>query len=182
MPSLLAIDPSTSTGFAYVGSFDPSGAVHYGTWVLRQHEGQRLIEFRGRLDALHMAEKFERIGYETPFVGRFPAAARSLYHLEGAILSWAAAHDLPCDGYTPREIKRAVATGGASKERVIQRVQWLGFHPQNDHEADAIALLRLMQSGAKPMGAARKEAVREQRKRVDDLFRASRSVRRRIST
>jgi Holliday junction resolvasome RuvABC endonuclease subunit len=184
MTALLALDPGCHTGVAIRRA---DGTKLWRTWELIGAGGVRLDKLYSRLNVLHDAERFVQVGYEAPYLPQpsqpgnpnFFNAVRPLCHYEATILLWAAQAGIPCFGYTPSEIKCAVADGKASKARVIERVRMLGHSVEDEHQADAVALLLLLERGIGPAEPTRKQAARDQRKRVLDLFSAARTARRR---
>lgn len=174
MPTvMLAIDPGISTGIAFGG---PAGPVQFFTWALKGRDGARLFHLTRLLDDLYDRYIIERIAFEQPFSGRYAATIIALSEIVGAIKEWAERKGIPCAGYSPREIKCAVATGGAGKATIIQRVHWLGHKAADDHQADAVALLLLMRAGVAPADVVRKDAVKARRKAID-LFTPKRKTR-----
>ncbi|MCW5700543.1 MAG: hypothetical protein KIT00_11950, partial [Rhodospirillales bacterium] len=58
------------------------------------------------------------------------------------LTSWCEHHEIPYEGVPVGTIKRHVTgKGNADKQAVIAAVKALGFDPDDDNEADAIALL-----------------------------------------
>lgn len=177
MTALLALDIGVHTGVAVRRA---DGGKVWRTWSLVGAGGVRLDKVYSRLSILHEAENFERVGYEAPFGGPNFVAVRALCHFEAVILLWTTHVGIPCAGYTPSEVKRAVASGRADKRRMIERVRLLGYAVEDDHQADAVALLLLLERGIAPAEPTRKQAARDQRKRVLDLFASTRTARRRV--
>jgi Holliday junction resolvasome RuvABC endonuclease subunit len=89
--------------------------------------GARLSKLFDRLVALHERERFERVGFERPFQGPNATAVEALRHFEAMVLFWTFRAGLPCAGYQPSEVKRAVATGKVSKPMMIERVRALNW-------------------------------------------------------
>lgn len=169
MTTLLAIDPGNATGIAFRRA---DGAVMFRTWKLEGVGGGRIIQLDGRLNALHSAERFDRVSYEQPFFSKkFPTAAEPLLDLTGHIKFWAASRGIPYTAYAVAEIKRAVASGRADKRTMIERVRLLGYAVNTDHEADAVAQLLLAMRGITPARQVRKTLAREAARAAGpDLF------------
>ena len=172
---LLAIDPGTVTGVAW----DVDGHVEYATWQLGMDTDKRLLRLADNLTDILGNHACRHLAYEEPYVGPFKNAAESLFAQRGIIRYIAARMCIPAHGYSPREIKMGIAGGKATKDQMIDAIKARGYSPANEHEADAIALLLLMRTGTLPMEGTRKAAVRQQRKKVVDLF--SKSTVRRIT-
>ncbi|MBK8200656.1 MAG: crossover junction endodeoxyribonuclease RuvC [Acidobacteria bacterium] len=153
MSTILAIDPGARTGLACGWP----GTVSLATLVLPKGDAARLECLADYLD------KFPDVAaaaYETPFIGRLRSAARPLYHYESVILLWARRRGIPVTGYTPSEIKTSLGLGGrCCKDSVIRRVQAMGYDPQDEHQADAMALLLLAASGVAPAHTRIKDAA-----------------------
>lgn len=162
---LLAIDPGEHTGLAWRL---PDGTTGHDTRHI--HPMRKLPSLYNILTDLHQANPIATIAYEVPWVGRFPAVARSLHHYEAVIMLWGAQHIVPVLGYTPMEIKAAVGAS-KSKESVMARVEALGFKPATQHEADAMALLQLMMHGKQPAKIVAAARRRKAKKQQPNLFR-----------
>lgn len=171
---LLAIDPGTDTGVAW--SYE-DGTIHHTTWRLGPHQDQRSIRLVDNLVDILREQTCMGIGYEEPFVGPYVNAAQSLFVARGMIRYVATRLRIPVYGYTPKEIKQSIAGGRATKDRMIATVTMLGHKPANEHEADALALLLLMRTGALPQEGVRKTAARQHKRKAVDLFSKS-SIRR----
>jgi Holliday junction resolvasome RuvABC endonuclease subunit len=141
---LLALDLGTTTGWALRLA---DGAVVSGIVSFRTSRfdggGMRFLRFRGWLDhvltdaagigALYFEEVRRHIGTDAA-------------HLYGGFLAtltaWCEQHAIPYQGVPVGSIKRHVAgKGNADKAAVIAAVRARGFHPEDDNEADALAIL-----------------------------------------
>jgi Holliday junction resolvasome RuvABC endonuclease subunit len=143
---IAAFDLGTMTGFA-VGH-DHHGNVMSGWWSLKPGRydggGMRFIKFKQRLDELHAAYPFEIVAFEEVRKHRGTDAA----HVYGGLLSvlqvWCEEKKIPYEGIPVGTIKKfCTGKGNADKAMVIEAVSMWGFKPENDNEADALALLCL---------------------------------------
>ena len=164
---LLAIDPGTETGVAWCHE---DGIVNHTTWRLGLDRDERSVRLVDNLVDILRDETCAHIGYEEPWHGPHVNVVESLITSRAMIRYVARRLKIQCSGYSPTEIKQSIAGGRATKDRMIATVKMLGHHPANEHEADAIALLLLMRTGAKPMEKVRKVAARRQKSKVVDLF------------
>jgi hypothetical protein len=143
-PALLALDLGTMTGWALR---TPDARILSGTTSFKPSRydggGMRYLRFRGWLDGVAAdaggitAVYFEEVRRH---VGTDAA------HLFGGFLAtlstWCEQHDIPYQGVPVGTIKRFIAgKGNADKEAVTAAVRARGFHPADDNEADAIAIL-----------------------------------------
>ena len=86
--------------------------------------------------------KPEAVVYETPFA-RGRDATRSLWGIAGIIEACATNAGLPVvDVAVPTIKKFATGHGKASKDQMIIAAQRMGYKGTNEHEADAVCLLR----------------------------------------
>ena len=98
-------------------------------------------------DLLELLEKiewhrFEIAVYETPFA-RGRDATRSLWGIAGIIEAVASSYCLPVvDVAVPTIKKFATGDGRAPKEAMIAAAKKFGYKGDNEHEADAVCLLR----------------------------------------
>lgn len=143
--AVLALDMGTTTGWAM---WSPGGLVTTGTarFAPRRHEGggMRYLRFRGWLNEVQATTR--------PLIGAvvYEEVRRHLgtdaAHIYGGLLAhmtaWAEAHKIPYRGVPVQAIKRAATgKGNAKKDAMIQAAKIEGFSPEDDNEADAIALL-----------------------------------------
>jgi len=142
--ALLALDLGTTTGWALrVGG----GAVMSGSISFRGSRfdggGMRFLRFRGWLNRLHgdtggiSAIYFEEVRRH---LGTDAA------HLYGGFLAtltaWCEERRIAYEGVPVGSIKRHVTgKGNADKALVIEAVRARGFDPEDDNEADALAIL-----------------------------------------
>ena len=142
--AILALDLGTTTGWALLtrdgiitsgtASFRPSRYDGGGMRYLR-FKGwlEQLRNYAGRIDAIHFEEVRRHKGVDAA-------------HLYGGFLAtlsaWCEHEAIAYQGVPVGTIKRFIAgKGNADKEAVIAAVRARGFHPADDNEADAIAIL-----------------------------------------
>ena len=143
--AVLCLDLGTMTGFAirFAG-----GAVMSGTREFRPRRfdggGMRYLRFRGWLgEVLHSCRRLGAVFYEEVRAHAGTDAA----HVHGGFLAtltaWCEEHGAAYEGVPVGTIKRHVTgKGNAPKAEVIKAVRALGYAPEDDNEADALALLR----------------------------------------
>jgi hypothetical protein len=149
--TVLALDLGTATGWALRG---PDGRITSGTITFRSSRfeggGMRYLRFQHWLrEMLDLAGPIERIVFEE--VRRHVSTDSS--HVYGGLLAtltaWSELNTIPYQGVPVGTIKRfATGRGNADKAAVIAAMQARGFHPADDNEADALALLLWATSGA----------------------------------
>ena len=143
-PAVLALDLGTSTGWALRTRDDriTSGTITFKSSRF-EGGGMRYLRFHGWLrEMLNLAGPIDRIVFEE--VRRHLSTDSS--HVYGGLLatltSWAELNSIPYEGVPVGTIKRfATGKGNADKAAVIAAMQARGFHPADDNEADALALL-----------------------------------------
>lgn len=145
--TLLALDLGTKLGWAV--AFGPGDILH-GTVEFRcgrfEGGGMRWLTFRKWLNTL-LADHgpLEAVYFEEVAAHKGTAAA----HLYGGFLStltaWCEQKGIPYKGVPVGTIKRhATGKGNANKAAMIEAVKAMGFTPETDNDADAIALVRCM--------------------------------------
>jgi crossover junction endodeoxyribonuclease RuvC len=166
MTNILALDLGTNTGWALLQQNRLDDIQQHRLWAgdkanylvtsgtisfkndRFQGGGMRYLRFLNWLAEIH-----QRSGGLTSVY--FEEVRRHLgvdaAHVYGGFLAtltaWCEAmpHGLPYQGVPVSYIKRQVTgKGNASKQEVIEAVRALGYHPQDDNEADAIALIELV--------------------------------------
>lgn len=140
---LLALDLGTSTGYCVgtaqtqvsgVASFKPdrySGG------------GMRYLRFRRWLDELHAAVGFTEVVFEEVRRHAGTDAAHVYGGLLGQLTAWCEEQGVPYAGVPVGTIKKhATGKGNAGKAAMIEAARAAGYEPEDDNEADAIALFR----------------------------------------
>ena len=143
-PVILALDLGQRTGWA-VRNRD--GAIASGVHEVRpgRFEGGGMIwlRFRAWLQEIDtMAGKVGIVVFEEVRRHLGTASAHAYGGYLAHLTAWAEANQIPYRGVPVGTIKRHIASkGNADKAAVIAAVTALGFHPVDDNEADALALL-----------------------------------------
>nr|WP_039952734.1 phage related protein [Bartonella melophagi] len=148
--TILCLDLGTKTGWA-ISSEDEviaSGTVHFPT---RRFEGggMRYLRFKqwltqtkailGHIDAVYFEEVRCHIGTD---------AAHVYGGLLATLTTWCECYQIPYDGIPIATIKKAMTgRGNASKTEMIKAVRAKGHEPEDDNEADALAILYLKKEG-----------------------------------
>lgn len=143
MQTFLAVDLGTATGWALRTG---EGAIVSGTWRL-------LPKPKGAHPGLRYANLFhvlEKTVPEGPLVVHYEDVKRHLgtqaAHVYGGLLAmlqyWCFARSCECHGVGVGQIKKFwTGNGSATKGHMIAEARARGFEPDDDNEADAIALL-----------------------------------------
>jgi Holliday junction resolvasome RuvABC endonuclease subunit len=139
MSKILALDIATNTGW--------KTETASGVWNLKpnrgESEGMRVVRFKSKVVELIKLEGITLVSYERP-AGMHKASIMVASELVGVLkdLCIGLSIDLAC--YSATEIKKfATGKGNANKEAMINKAIELGYHPQDDNEADAIHLYLL---------------------------------------
>ena len=104
--------------------------------------GELLVFLQATLDVEARAGRVSAIVYETPFA-RGRDATRSLWGIAGIIEACATNAGLPVvDVAVPTIKKFATGDGRGSKEAMTAAAKKFGYKGDNEHEADAVCLLR----------------------------------------
>jgi Holliday junction resolvasome RuvABC endonuclease subunit len=142
--SILALDLGTTTGWALQSR---EGHVQSGSQSFRPQRfeggGMRFLRFRrwltelkacaGNIDAVYFEEVRRHAGVD---------AAHAYGGFLATITAWCEHHRIPYQGVPVGTIKRhATGKGNATKEEMLAAVRQLGHRPEDDNEADALALL-----------------------------------------
>lgn len=150
MTTILSLDLGTKTGWALFQkkkNSNPSGNITSGTvnFVNDRYQGggMRYLNFQkwldtlkgnvGKIDEVYFEEVRRHLGVDAAHVyGGFLAT----------LTSWCETRKIPYQGVPVQTIKKfIVGKGNANKQDVIEKVSSMGYNPQDDNEADAIALL-----------------------------------------
>lgn len=145
--STLALDLGSTTGYA----INRNGRVESGAESFHPRKGEgdgmRYVKFRAWLVNMKTWNPdLSRIVFEE--VMRHGPGQVIAAHVYGGFLatlqSFAEHHGLAYEGFGVGVIKKAwTGNGSAKKPEMIARCKALGFNPQCDNEADAIALLHV---------------------------------------
>lgn len=143
--SKLALDLGTTTGFAY--STGP-GSVISGSWDLRPKKyegaGLRYVKFKAELDKLHSTAPLTIVWFEAVRRHLGTDAAHIYGGLMATLEAWCEERGVPYEGVPVGTIKKFwTGSGNAKKAAMIEEAVRRGFEPDDDNEADALALLCL---------------------------------------
>lgn len=143
-PAVLALDLGTTTGWAVRSRDDriTSGTITFKSSRF-EGGGMRYLRFHGWLrEILDLAGPIDRIVFEEVRRHMGTDAAHVFGGLLATLTSWAELNSIPYEGVPVGTIKRfATGRGNADKAAVIAAMRSRGFHPADDNEADALALL-----------------------------------------
>lgn len=145
--NILALDFGTTCGWAVYAD----GKVQSGVWVHRtprqakyEGGGMRFLRFRKNLEEVHHLVNINLIAFEE--VRRHLDKAVDAAHVYGGFLAtlgdFAESHKIPYEGVGVGTIKKhATGKGNASKYGIINAMRKKGHAPEDDNEADALAIL-----------------------------------------
>jgi crossover junction endodeoxyribonuclease RuvC len=145
---VLGIDPGTAnTGFGVVRRRG-GRMIALDGGVIETRAGTPLETRLARLYA-GIVELLERhqpqtLAVESLYFGRNVQTALAVGQARGVILLAAGQRGIPCQDYTPQQVKNAVCgSGSAAKDqvqRMVARLLGLADLPRPDHAADALAV------------------------------------------
>ena len=141
---ILALDLGTTTGWA-LRSHD--GLITSGTVSFRPGRfdggGMRYLRFTNWLTELdRLAGPIAAIWFEEVRAHRGVDASHVYGGLMATLTAWAELRGVPYEGVAVGSIKRhATGKGNAPKQAMINAARAKGFSPEDDNEADAIAIL-----------------------------------------
>ena len=142
--NILAIDLGTRLGWA---ACDANGQIFSGTVSFKpgrfEGGGMRFLRFQrwldettgltGTIHALYFEEVRRHAGVD---------AAHAYGGFLGHLTAWCERNAVPYQGVPVATIKKhATGKGNADKQSVIAAMRNKGFEPQDDNEADALAIL-----------------------------------------
>ena len=153
MTTILALDLGTTAGWAMFCD----GTITSGSESFKPSRfeggGMRFLKFKrwladtkactDGLDAVYFEEVRRHAGVD---------AAHAYGGFLAHLTAWCEHHQIPYQGVPVGTIKKhATGKGNASKDAMISAAREIGFDPQDDNEADALALLdfAMVQSAAK---------------------------------
>jgi crossover junction endodeoxyribonuclease RuvC len=150
MTKILALDLGTKTGWALFQQNEGNTGyqVFSGTINLKndrfQGGGMRFLRFRNWLDDINYQKDITSVHFEEVRRHIGTDAAHVYGGFLATLTSWCEDHNLPYQGVPVSHIKlHATGKGNASKQDVIKAMESIGYHPKDDNEADALALLQL---------------------------------------
>lgn len=142
-PSILALDLGTTTGWAlYATGRTISGSMCFKA---NRFEGGGMRFLRFRREFLDKFRSVREVWFEEVRNHTGTDAAHVYGGLLATLTAWCEENSIPYKGIGVKQIKKHIAgTGRASKEAVIAAIKAKGFHPADDNEADALALLDMV--------------------------------------
>lgn len=148
MCARLALDLGTNTGWAICRD----GVTVSGTasFKVGRYEGggMRYLRFQRWLDEMRGAG-LDSLWFEEVRRHAGTDAAHVYGGLLATLTAWAEHHGIPYSGVPVGSIKKhATGKGNANKEAMIAAAVARGFTPVDDNEADALALLHMVERGA----------------------------------
>ena len=141
---ILALDLGTTTGWALRSH---EGLITSGTASFRPGRydggGMRYLRFTNWLTELdRLSGPIAAIWFEEVRRHAGTDAAHVYGGLMASLTSWGELRGIPYEGVPVGTIKRhATGKGNAPKQAMIDAVRAKGFSPEDDNEADAIAIL-----------------------------------------
>jgi Holliday junction resolvasome RuvABC endonuclease subunit len=149
---VLALDVATSMGWALrTPACITSGSISFDQRK-RETRGDRLLRFDQWLHAMN-ATQLSLIAYEdVAFHGKFNGVqtAHTWGQFEGVLLMFAARKLIPVVAVGVGTVKKhATGKGNATKDQVRAAIKARGFTPDDDDEADALAVLGWALEGRK---------------------------------
>lgn len=103
--------------------------------------GMRFVKFTKSLNELAATMRPELVVYEEVRRHIGTTAAHVYGGLQATLTAWCEREGFPYQGVPVQTIKKfATGKGNASKEMMIAAMQSLGLKPENDNDADAMAL------------------------------------------
>ena len=142
--TLLALDLGTTTGWALRQS---DGSLTSGTECFRpqcfEGGGMRFLRFKRWLNEVRSAcHSINAVYFEEVRRHAGVDAAHAYGGFMGHLTAWCEHHDIPYQGVPVGTIKKhATGKGNADKTAMIAAAQARGHTPNDDNEADALALL-----------------------------------------
>lgn len=143
-PAILALDLGTTTGWALR---TPEGQIVSGTQSFKPSRyeggGMRFLRFRGWLAELQAgAGAVGAVYFEEVRRHAGVDAAHVYGGLMATLTAWCEGQGIAYAGVPVGTIKKhATRKGNADKSAMVAAMQALGHNPQDDNEADALALL-----------------------------------------
>ena len=153
MTTILALDLGTTTGWAMLCD----GTITSGSESFKPSRfeggGMRFLKFKRWLaDTKACTDGIDAVYFEEVRRHAGVDAAHAYGGFMAHLTAWCEHHQIPYQGVPVGTIKKhATGKGNASKDAMISAAREIGLDPQDDNEADALALLNfaIAQSAAK---------------------------------
>jgi len=151
MSNILYLDLGTQTGYAIRRDNAPviSGSISFKHGKY-DGGGMRYYKFRKWLTETKIKlpnKHIEAVYFEAVRNHESIDSSHAYGGLMGTLAGWCEHYDIPYEGIAVGTIKKAVTgKGNASKEQVTDAVIKLGYNPVDDNEADALALLYMVEN------------------------------------
>ena len=141
--AILALDLGTHTGWALRQLDD---TITSGTADFQPHRfeggGMRYLRFKRWLSELLTGGDISAVYFEEVRRHAGVDAAHAYGGFLAHLTAWCEHHEIPYQGVQVGTIKKhATGKGNAGKDAMIAAARARGFDPQDDNEADALALL-----------------------------------------
>jgi Holliday junction resolvasome RuvABC endonuclease subunit len=147
--TILALDLGTTTGWA-LHQRDASISSGSQSFKPQRFEGggMRYLRFKRWLTEIKQcADGIDLVAFEEVRNHAGVDAAHAYGGFMATLTAWCEHHQIPYQGVPVGTIKKhATGRGNASKAEMIAAMQARGHHPQDDNEADALALLHWARS------------------------------------
>jgi Holliday junction resolvasome RuvABC endonuclease subunit len=146
---IAAIDPGTKTGWAVGidGDYHNSGVWDFKT---KRHEGggMRYLRFRRQIDQFVRKYSPDAVYYEEVRRHLGVSAAHVYGAFVAEIQAYCEENSIPYMSVPVGTIKKHwTGKGNASKALMVKVAEDKGFHPVDDNEADALAILQCVLDG-----------------------------------
>ena len=138
---ILALDLGATTGWAVCKPAVTSGIIKFTT-SRDDGAGMRFLRFERWLESVLEHERFEEVYFEEVRRHLATAAAHSYGGYRAILTKFCTEHKIPYSSIPVGVVKKNfTGKGTANKEAMIEEARRKGFSPQDDNEADAIAIL-----------------------------------------
>lgn len=168
MSALLALDLGTITGWAMqtVDGNTVSGAQSFKPGRF-EGGGMRYLRFRGWLaEVLAGSGGIGAVYFEEVRRHAGVDAAHAYGGFLGTLTAWCEHHHIPYSGVPVATIKKHLTgKGNADKAAMVAAIEALGFHPADDNEADALALLFCVRASPAVTASTNSAPVQQLRRR-----------------
>ena len=162
--AVLALDLGTTTGWALRTG---DGRITSGTQSFKpgrfEGGGMRYLRFRRWLtDTKAAADGIDEVHFEEVRRHAGVDAAHAYGGFLATLTAWCEHHQIPYAGVPVGTIKKhATGKGNADKAAMVAAMQALGHAPQDDNEADALALLTMVRPDAERSARVRESESSE---------------------